>query len=97
MAPVGGELMTVERLRIATHDGEILEVWPIGTRIYAPEAPYLTGTIRAHEYHESGVISPWPYSIEWDDPQEAFRVFGWLAMYAGVNGVAPILDAEAQR
>ena len=64
-------------------DGTDLEVLPIGTRVADSENPALTGTIRRYEYHESGRISPLPYNIQWDDCDLAYRVRGFMFIYAG--------------
>ena len=90
---------TIQRERIRTHDehGEQrwLEVLPVGTRIRSKQHPELTGYVKAHEYHESGAISPIPYLIGWDDSEAASRTLGWLFVYASESGIEPLDEVPA--
>lgn len=71
-----------------------VEVLPIGTPVRLKRDPRVIGRIRAHEYHESGFLSPIPYSVEWDDPDLAREVRGWLFTYATDDQVEPIHQSE---
>lgn len=59
-----------------------VDVLPIGTPVRLKSDPRVIGRIRAHEYHESGFLSPIPYSVEWDNSDLAFAVRGWFFTYA---------------
>lgn len=71
-----------------------VDVLPVGTPVRLKRDPRVTGRIRAHEYHESGFLSPIPYSIEWDDPDLAYAVRGWLFTYAMDDQIEQIHQSE---
>lgn len=73
-----------------TGERQWLEVLPVGTRIRSVQHPELTGYVKAHEYHESGYLSPIPYLISWDDSELASKTLGWVFVYASPGAIEAI-------
>lgn len=72
-----------------TSSGEVIDVLVLGTRVRHKEKPELTGKIVAHEYHESGKISPLPYKVYWDQAN-ASKILGPLSIYPSVDSIEEI-------
>ena len=69
--------------------GEKIDVLPVGTRVKHKTHPELTGKIVAHEYHESGKISPLPYKVYWDQ-RSAVDILGWFFIYPSMDSIEEI-------
>jgi hypothetical protein len=72
-----------------TKSGEIIDVLPVNTRVRHKTHPELTGRIVAHEYHESGYISPLPYKIYWDQGN-ASEILGFFFIYPSIDSIEKI-------
>ena len=73
--------------KIESSDGQFLELLPVGTRVKHKKHPELVGKISKYEYHESGKVSPIPYSICWDDPEKAFSILGFMNYYQKADAI----------
>lgn len=73
--------------RIEASDGNVLEIYPIGTRVRHKEYPELVGEIVGHEYHESGKISPLPYLVHWDNNTLAHDKLGIFFVYPSPKSI----------
>lgn len=72
-------------------DGTTAEILDVGVRVRLVRHTEITGTISAHEVQkESGKLSAIPYKIAWDNDDAAYRVLGWLFLYATTDMVEQI-------
>lgn len=67
---------------------------PSGTRIRSVRHPELTGYIKGYEFTRSGMISPIPYCIGWDDSPRAAKELGMLFVYATVDSIEAVPVGE---
>jgi len=82
-----------------TASGLAIDVLPVGTRIRHKRFPDLLRTIARHEFHESGVISPIPYYIRWEDEARArllLEGFFWYASNEQVEMITDLVEDEAR-
>lgn len=68
---------------------------PRGARVRHVRYPDLTGTIKAHEWTDREHISPIPYNVAWDDNSRACDVLGWMFIYACVEDLERLPEADA--
>ena len=87
--------MAIKIVTLEDSMGEVLELLPVGTPVCHTKYPELVGKIVRYEYHESGKVSPIPYTVYWENSSLAHELLGFMFIYPSISEVRPVGEEES--